>query len=307
MSDKMVITFLGTSSAPPQADRSQSSIFVKYRGHNILIDVGEGTQFQMVKNKISMKNLTILLTHLHSDHTLGLIGLLTTRDFYSISSPLTIVGPPFTSSFVFLQLLAYRLRPEYEIRIIETEGGIVLSNNDFYIESFRVSHSENSFGYKIETHKPLGVFNVEKAKEKKIPKGKKWNMLQNGFPINVYGDYIYPSEVLDVSHSKQMKLVVTGDTNISQNVINKSSNADLLVHDATYPPSEERRAKKYLHSTCVDAARVARFSNSKKLVMTHISTLHENLTKSLESAQKIFPNSVFAEDGMRIILDIKDS
>ena len=271
MSDKMILTFLGTSSAPPQADRGQSSIFLKYRGNNILIDVGEGTQFQMVKNKIRMKNLTILLTHLHSDHTLGLIGLLTTRDFYSISSPVTIIGPPFTSSFVFLQLLAYRLRPRYEIKIIETEGGIVLSNNDFYIESFRVSHSDNSLGYLIETHKPLGAFSVEKAKEKQIPKGKLWNKLQNGFPIEINEEKIYPSDILEESQARQMKVVVTGDTSISQNVINKSVNADLLIHDATYPPSEERRAKKYLHSTCIDAARVARYSNSKKLVMTHIS------------------------------------
>ena len=302
----MNITFLGTSSAPPQESRSQSSLSIKYRGHNLLFDVGEGTQFQMVKNRIKMKNLTILLTHLHSDHTLGLIGLLTTRDFYSISSPVTIIGPPWTKSFVFLQLLAYRLRPDYDIKIIETEGGIVTSNDDFYIESFRVSHSENSFGYKLITHKPFGVFNVEEAKKKKIPKGKLWNRIQSGFPIEIDGRTIYPSEIMDDSQAKQLKVVITGDTNLCQNVINKAFKADLLVHDATYPPSEERRAKKYLHSTCVDAARVAKFSNAKKLMMTHISALHENLNNSLKSAQQIFPNSVFAEDGLRITLDPKD-
>ena len=307
MSDKMIITFLGTSSAPPQARRSQSSISIKYRKHNLLFDVGEGTQFQMVKNKVSFKNLIILLTHLHSDHTLGLIGLLTSRDFFSVTSPVTIIGPPWTSTFVYLQLLAYRLLPEYEIKIIETNGGIVVSNEDFYIESFRVSHSENSFGYKLETHKPLGVFNVEKAKEKNIPKGKLWGRIQSGYPIKVDDKTIYPSEILDESQTKQIKIVISGDTSVCQNVINKAANADLLIHDATYPPYEERRAKKYLHSTCVDAASVAKFSKVKKLVMTHISALHENLDVSLKSAQKIFPNSVIAEDGFRIILDSKDN
>jgi ribonuclease Z len=306
MSNKMIITFLGTSSAPPQVDRSQSSISLKYRGHNLLFDVGEGTQFQMIKNKTSLKNLTIFLTHLHSDHTLGLIGLLTTRDFFSVTSPVTIIGPPWTSSFVFLQLLAYRLKPDYEIKIIETEGGLVLSNNDFYVESFKVSHSENSYGYKIVTHKPLGVFNVDKAKAKNIPRGKLWNKIQNGFPVEVNGNKIYPSEIMTESQVKQFKIIITGDTNISQNVINNSSNADILIHDATYPPSEERRAKKYLHSTCVDAARVAKFAGVKKLLMTHISALHENLETSLKSVQAIFPNSFFAEDGMRVVLDPKD-
>ena len=306
MSDGMKITFLGTSSAPPQIDRRQSSVAIQYRGHNLIVDLGEAAQVQMLKHKISFSNLTILLTHLHSDHTLGLIGLLATRGFYNIKKPITIIGPKWTKTFVFLQLLAFRFYPDFDIKVIETDGGIVLSNSDFIIESFKVNHSEESLGYKILTQKPLGVFNVDKAKELAIPRGKLWKVLQEGNPIELDGTTIFPSDVLDKSPNKQIKVVITGDTTLDHNVINNSAEADLLIHDATYPPSEVERSKKYKHSTCLDAAFVAKKANVKKLVLTHISELHKDLDDSLRAAQEIFPNSIIAEDGLIIELSSKE-
>jgi len=302
----MVVTFLGTSSAPPQVGRRQSSVSVRCRNHNLLFDVGEAAQVQMIKNKIGFKNLTIFLTHLHADHTQGLIGILSTRNFYDMKSPVTIIGPPWTSSFVFLQLLAYRFYPEYEIKIIETEGGTVLLNNDLHIESFKVNHSDDSVGYKITTHRNLGAFNVEEAKNRNIPRGKLWKLLQEGIPIEIKNQKIFPSEILDDSSKKTISVVITGDTKIDQNVINKSSNADLLIHDATYPPSETKRAKKYKHSTCLDAAYVAKFANVNRLIMTHISNIHKDLDESLRESKKIFENCEFAYDDLQIVLDVKD-
>ncbi len=306
MSDNIIVTILGSSSAPPQIDRRQSSISIKYRNNNLLFDVGEATQVQMIKNKIKFKNLVIFFTHLHSDHTQGLIGILSTRNFYDMKTPMTIIGPPWTSSFVFLQLLAYRLYPEYEINVIETEGGTVLLNNDLHIESFQLNHSDHSLGYKLSTHQPLGIFNVEKAKEKKIPRGELWKLLQDGKPIEFNDNTIYPSDVLEESDLKKTSLVITGDTMIDQNVINSSSSVDLLIHDGTYPPSESKRAKKHKHSTCLDAAYVAKFANAKRLILTHISNLHRDIENSIEEAKKIFPNCEFAYDNMRIILKTKD-
>ena len=302
----MVVTFLGTSSAPPQVERRQCSVSVKYQSSNLLFDVGEATQVQMIKNKIGFKNLTIFLTHLHSDHTQGLIGLLSTRNFYDIKTPLTIIGPPWTSSFVFLQLLAYRFYPEYEIKVIETEGGTVLLNNELHIESFKVNHTEDSVGYKISTLRNLGTFSTAKAKQREIPKGKLWKLLQEGIPIEIKNQKIFPSEILSDSKQKILKIVITGDTKIDQNVINKSSNVDLLIHDATYPPDEIKRAQKYKHSTCLDAAYVAKFADVKRLVMTHISNIHEDLDESLRESKKIFENCEFAYDDLQIILRVKD-
>ncbi|MHA1259586.1 MAG: MBL fold metallo-hydrolase [Candidatus Heimdallarchaeaceae archaeon] len=197
MTEKIEITFLGTSSAPPQKERRQSSIALKYKGMTYLIDIGEGTQIQMIKNQIGFKNTTILLTHLHSDHCLGLFGYLATRNFFDIKNPITIIGPPWTTTFLFLQFLAFRFYPEYDIKVIETNGGIVYSDKYLSIHSFRVNHSIESFGYKFITHQRLGRFNFTKAEKLKIPKGKLWKQLQKGIPISLNGKKIFPSDVLD--------------------------------------------------------------------------------------------------------------
>ncbi len=306
MSDEMKITFLGTSSAPPMIERRQSSIAIRYRGHLLIVDVGEGTQIEMLKNKISLRKMTILLTHLHADHTLGLIGLLTTRNFFNIKTPVTIIGPTWTSQFLSLLFLAYRFKPEFEVTVLETTGDVVLNNKDFFIESFPVTHSIESIGYKIETHPKKERFNPDKAQALNIPQGKLWKQLQEGTPIEIKGKEITPDAVMDKIDSKNLKVVITGDTEFDENVIINSKHADLLIHDATYPPEEKERATKYKHSTVLDAALVAKKAKVKKLALTHISQLHSDLEHSLSEAKKIFSNSIIAYDGLTIKLKIKD-
>ena len=87
MANEIDIIFLGTSSAPPQLARNQSAIVVKFKSHTLLFDVGEATQYRMIEQKIKFTKLTIVLTHLHTDHTLGIMGLLITRNFRSIKTP----------------------------------------------------------------------------------------------------------------------------------------------------------------------------------------------------------------------------
>ncbi|MHA1346909.1 MAG: ribonuclease Z, partial [Candidatus Heimdallarchaeaceae archaeon] len=111
---------------------------------------------------------------------------------------------------------------------------------------------------------------------------------------------ILPSEVLDISTENQTKIVITGDTPLDDNVINNSANADLLIHDSTYPIMEKQRAKKHKHSTCTEAAYVAKRANVKKLILTHFSELHKDLSESLRDAKEIFSNSILAYDGLVI-------
>ena len=73
------LTFLGTSDAIPSAKRNHTAMLLTYKGENILIDCGEGTQRQFRKAKLNPCKITrILLTHRHADHILGLPGLLLT-------------------------------------------------------------------------------------------------------------------------------------------------------------------------------------------------------------------------------------
>ena len=63
-------------------------------------------------------------------------------------------------------------------------------------------------------------------------------------------------------------------------------------------------AKEKKHSTSVDAANMALRMNAKQLILTHISSRYqEDAEKLLKEAQEIFPNTILAQDLLRIDLN----
>ncbi|HEX5905086.1 MAG TPA: ribonuclease Z, partial [Candidatus Nitrosocosmicus sp.] len=69
------VTFLGTSAAMPTADRSLSSIVVNRNGTLHIFDAGEGMQYNFIRANLGFNKRTMLfITHLHSDHILGILG-----------------------------------------------------------------------------------------------------------------------------------------------------------------------------------------------------------------------------------------
>ena len=65
------------------------------KDYDIMIDCGDGSYLRWQKSGYHWKNLEyIFITHMHPDHTGGLLPFLFYRKIYSIASPLTIIGPP---------------------------------------------------------------------------------------------------------------------------------------------------------------------------------------------------------------------
>lgn len=88
------LTLLGCGGGMPMPNRHLSSLFINIKGRKILIDVGEGTQVAIRKNKLGFKDIDIILiTHAHGDHIVGLPGLLSTIGNSGRENTLTIIGP----------------------------------------------------------------------------------------------------------------------------------------------------------------------------------------------------------------------
>ncbi|HEY7791462.1 MAG TPA: MBL fold metallo-hydrolase [Vicinamibacterales bacterium] len=100
------ILFLGTAGGPPlRRDRSEPSTLITVDGRSYLIDCGIGTVQQMLRADIDPQRIkTIFLTHLHSDHDLGLADVLG-DDFFMLnlrgaSDSIAIYGPRQTRELV---------------------------------------------------------------------------------------------------------------------------------------------------------------------------------------------------------------
>ena len=95
------VVFLGTSGSVPTLKRSLPSVVVLSPKELWMFDCGENTQRQMMQGKISFhKKLTVLLTHLHGDHVLGLPGILQTMALMGRKKPVVIFGPPGIKDFL---------------------------------------------------------------------------------------------------------------------------------------------------------------------------------------------------------------
>lgn len=82
------VTILGSSSATPIFNRYPSAQLLNINERYFLIDCGEGTQLQLLRNGIKSQRIEhIFISHLHGDHYLGLIGLLSSMHLNGRKKP----------------------------------------------------------------------------------------------------------------------------------------------------------------------------------------------------------------------------
>ena len=87
------VKFLGTSASRPTVERGVSSLAIVREGDTLMFDCGEGTQRQMMRYGVSFALGDIFFTHFHTDHFLGVLGLLRTLTLQDRKEPLRIWGP----------------------------------------------------------------------------------------------------------------------------------------------------------------------------------------------------------------------
>jgi ribonuclease Z len=102
------------------------------------------------------------------------------------------------------------------------------------------------------------------------------------------------------------KIVYSGDTRPSDEVIRAAKNADLLIHEATLATDLKEYAKTVGHSTAAEAAQIARQARVLTLALTHISSRYANTTQLLDEARLIFPNTIVAEDLLELEVLYRD-
>jgi ribonuclease Z len=108
------------------------------------------------------------------------------------------------------------------------------------------------------------------------------------------GRIVAPEQVLGAPRAGR-KVVLTGDTAPAASVVEASTGADVLVHEATFLADERARARETLHSTAGDAALVAQEAGVRLLALTHVSTRYFG-HQVVEEATPIFSATVVPRD-----------
>jgi ribonuclease Z len=288
------IVILGSGGAVPSPARSLPSIGMRYFGEVYLFDCGEGTQRQMMIYGLSYARVKmIFLTHLHADHFLGIGGLMQTLKMNDRKEPLFIFGPDGTERCI-LPIIAGNY--PFQIYINEIDEKFCLKNERFSISAFKTHHNVRSLGYVFKENDSWN-FNKEKAERLGI-KGRMFGKLEREGEIVIGKKRVKLEDV--TTPKKGKKVVYTGDTVPSQEVVAASKEADLLIHDGTFSEEHAGEAKEKCHSTVSQAAEVAKKAKVKKLILVHISNRYKDASALEKEARKIFKNSHVGFDGMEL-------
>ncbi len=302
------ITFLGTSGTVPSVNRNPSAILIQYGGERILFDCGEGTQRQMMIARAGFSGLnSVFITHMHTDHFIGVFGLIETLSLNERKEKLTFYVPVEKTKFLasLFRMFGYH-NLNFPIEVVGLSDGDEVNFGRFKVVAFKTEHTTPSLGYAlIEKDRP-GKFDRAKAEALGIPPGPLYAKLVRGESIEINGRIITPDMVVGPPRPGR-KIVYTGDTRPCERVVEIARDADVLIHDASFTSDLQEWAEQTKHSTAKEAAEIAKRAGVRQLILTHISARYsKDATPLLEEAKSVFENVVVAEDFMSLEVKFRE-
>ena len=247
---KFVILGSGTPNAEPWASGPANAVIIHDKV--FLVDCGPGIVRQCTKafyqgtDELRPQNLqTVLITHMHSDHTAGLPDLILTPWVLERQKPLHVYGPSGIARMCSHIMNAWYIDTDFRndgpepinhtgLKTIthEIKEGLIYDQNDIQIYAYAVSHGTlESYCYKFVYH--------------------------------------------------QHSIVISGDTCALEKMKTIARDADLLVHEAEYTEGLKERTPAWqnyhrkVHTMSTDLADIINGANVKKTITTH-RILHLN-------------------------------
>jgi ribonuclease Z len=240
------VTLLGTGVPRPSPDRFGPSTLIEAGVQKLLIDAGRGATIRLYQLAVPIGRVdALLLTHYHSDHTVGIPDLWLTgwlqSHYAARTAPFRVIGPAGAKTLMSHLEKAYaldiririedeKLPPEGAAVIVQEfdNDGVVYEKDGVRVIAFEVDHGDvikPAYGYRIE-----------------------------------YGSRV---------------VVISGDTRYNENVVKYSTGADLLIHEVAIV-RPELASEPYIqrimahHTTAREAGTIFARAKPKLAAFTHL-------------------------------------
>lgn len=242
---------LGTGTPNADPERSGPAVAVVRSGTAYLVDAGPGivrraaaaSRRHRIQALEPSRLRLLFLTHLHSDHTLGLPDLILSPWTLERHQPLVVYGPPGTKAMVEHILAAYSADIRNRLDGLEPA---------------------NETGYRVEVHEIASPGRVYRDSVMRV----------EAFAVP-HGDWT-PHESFGYRfQSSDRTIVVSGDARASDAVVRACDGCDLLIHEVysadrflTRPP-EWQRYHARAHTSTTELATLAGRAAPKMLLLYH--------------------------------------
>ncbi|MCF0120878.1 MAG: MBL fold metallo-hydrolase, partial [Oscillospiraceae bacterium] len=183
----MKITILGCGSALPTMHHNNAAQVVEVDGHLYLIDCGEGTQIWLRRSRLAFSRLSaVFISHIHGDHVLGLMGLISSFNLLGREKPLDVYGPKELERMLYAQIQMFCRNMGYEVRyhaVDTTRTFIIYRDEKVEVSTLPLSHRMPCSGFIFRENQRLPHIRREMIDFYNIPHWK-INDIKNG------GDFV---------------------------------------------------------------------------------------------------------------------
>ena len=264
------LVLLGTGSPFADPTKSGPSLAIVVNNTSYIVDCGPGVVRRAAEaSKLGFPSLeasqlkTLFITHLHSDHTIGLADIILTPAVLDRNAPISIYGPVGSKKMTDDLMSAYK--EDIAIRINGLEKGDAIA--------YQVYTNEIKEGqiYK-DSNLTVTAFNV-----------------QHGQWDNAFGF---------VFQTKDKKIVISGDCTYSENLIKYAKDCDILVHEVYSDAGLKKRTQRWqdyhstFHTSTYQLADIANKVKPKLLILNHQLTFGTSLQSLLDELKSKYTGPV---------------
>lgn len=297
---KFEITILGSSSATPIFNRNPSAQLLNINDKYFLVDCGEGTQHQMLRFGIKSQRIDdIFISHLHGDHYLGLVGLLSSLHLNGRTKPMNVYGPAALQEILDVNFRNSQTDLRYPLNFVSIDpenSACIFENFDVSVTTIPLEHRIPCTGFKFSGKKRLPKMIKEKVDELEISVDN-IPLIKKGFAFTDKQGVIHPSSELTVESERPKAYAYCSDTICNWKYLDLITEVDMLYHEATFMHDMVDRATETFHTTALQAAQIALKANARQLLIGHFSARYRDLDPVLLEAKEVFPETFLATEG----------